>query len=90
VIGTSAGGLQALSKLVSQLHAEFPIPILVVQHISADATGIVVLVALNKSGNLKCRHAKHGGSLLPGHLYLAPSDHHLMIKSEKILLTKGT
>jgi two-component system chemotaxis response regulator CheB len=90
VIGTSAGGLQALTKLVSQLNAEFPIPILVVHHISADATGNVVLEALNKSGNLKCRHAKHGGSLLPGHLYLAPSDHHLMVNRElKILITKG-
>jgi two-component system chemotaxis response regulator CheB len=60
VIGTSAGGLDALTKLVSQLKEDFPVPILVVQHISADATGNVLLNALNKAGKLTCEHAKNG------------------------------
>jgi two-component system chemotaxis response regulator CheB len=90
VIGTSAGGLDALTKLISQFRDNFPAPILVVQHISADATGNVLLNALNKVGTLKCEHAKTGTKLAPGHLYLAPSDHHLMIDDdEKILVTKG-
>jgi two-component system chemotaxis response regulator CheB len=90
VIGTSAGGMYALKKLIAQIHKEFPLPILVVQHISPDATGNVLLDSLSKSGNLHCQHAKNGSSLIPGHLYLAPSDHHLMIDSElKILVTKG-
>jgi two-component system chemotaxis response regulator CheB len=90
VIGTSAGGLDALTKLVSQFHDNFPIPILVVQHISADAIGNVLLDALNKSGNLICEHAKNGTRLSPGHLYLAPSDHHLMVDVDsKLLVTKG-
>jgi len=90
VIGTSAGGMRALQKLIAQIHKEFPVPILVVQHISPDATGNVLLDALNKSPSLHCQHAKNGSSLLPGHLYLAPSDHHLMIDSQlKILVTKG-
>ncbi|CAN5166222.1 chemotaxis protein CheB [soil metagenome] len=90
VIGTSAGGMHALKKLIAQMHKEFPIPILVVQHISPDSTGKVLVDVLNKSGNLHCQLAKHGSSLLPGNLYLAPSDHHLMIDSDlKILVTKG-
>jgi two-component system chemotaxis response regulator CheB len=90
VIGTSAGGLNALVKLVSQLQEDFPAPILIVQHISADATGNVVLDALSKHSKLKCKHAVHGESPLPGHLYLAPSDHHLMIDEDgKLLITKG-
>jgi len=90
VIGTSAGGMHALKKLVAQIDKEFQLPILVVQHISPDATGNVLLESLNKAGNLDCQHAKNGSSLLPGHLYLAPSDHHLMIDSQlKILVTKG-
>lgn len=90
VVGTSAGGLHALTKLVSQLPRDFAAPILVVQHISADATGDVLLNALSKQSKLKCRHAENGMELTPGELYLAPSDHHLMI-SEKgtILVTKG-
>jgi two-component system chemotaxis response regulator CheB len=90
VIGTSAGGLNALKTLVSQLQKGFAAPILVVQHISAHATGSVLLDALNKLGNLKCEHAVHGTKLKNGHLYLATSDHHLMIdEDERILVTKG-
>lgn len=90
VIGTSAGGLIALKKLISQLQKDFPLPILVVQHISADATGNVLLNALNDLGNLSCEHAKDGQKLQAAHLYLAPSDHHLMIdEDQKILVTKG-
>jgi two-component system chemotaxis response regulator CheB len=90
VIGTSAGGLNAVTKLVSQLQKDFPAPILVVQHISPDATGNVLLNELNKLGNLKCEHATNGTTLQNGHVYLAPSDHHLMIDDdEKILVTKG-
>lgn len=90
VIGTSAGGLNALKRLVSQLQQDFAAPILVVQHISSDATGNVLLDQLNKIGKLKCEHAISGTILKKGHLYLAPSDHHLMIdEDESILVTKG-
>lgn len=90
VIGTSAGGLSAVKKLIYQLQEDFPVPILVVQHISPDASGNVLLDALNQSGNLKCEHAINGGLIKPGHLYLAPSDHHLMIdEDQKLLVTKG-
>lgn len=90
VIGASAGGLNAITGLISQLQEDFPAPILVVQHISADATGNVLIDSLNQNSKLKCAHAENGSKLLPGHLYLAPSDHHLMIDSDqKILVTKG-
>lgn len=90
VIGTSAGGLGALKKLISQLPKNFPLPVLVVRHISPDATGNTLLDALNNLNTLKCKQAKTGSDLKPGHLYLAPSDHHLMIgEDRKILVTKG-
>ncbi|EOR95058.1 Chemotaxis response regulator protein-glutamate methylesterase CheB [Arcticibacter svalbardensis MN12-7] len=90
VVGTSAGGLSALIKLTSQMQKDFDAPILVVQHISADATGNVLLEALRKNSNLICEHAINGTKLQSGHLYLAPSDHHLMIADdEKMLVTKG-
>jgi two-component system chemotaxis response regulator CheB len=90
VIGTSSGGLNALIKLVSQLQVDFSASILVVKHISADATGDVLLNALNKNSKLICAHAQNGTTPLPGHLYLAPSDQHLMVdEAGKILITKG-
>ncbi len=90
VIGTSAGGLKALVKLVSQLDSTFSAPLLVVQHISAEATGSVLLNALIKNSNLTCAHAVNGKKARSGHLYLAPADRHLMIDENSIMLvTKG-
>lgn len=90
VVGASAGGLLALKQLIGQLRKDFPLPILVVQHISTDATGNVLMNVLNTFNTIKCQHAKPGTTMKAGHLYLAPSDHHLMIdKDLKLLVTKG-
>lgn len=90
VVGTSAGGLNALIALIEQLPENFPAPVLIVQHISADATGDVLLDALNKHGKLNCIHAIQGEPVKAGYVYLAPSDHHLMIeKNGRIQVTKG-
>lgn len=90
VIGTSAGGLSALKNLISQLPKDFPLPVLTVRHISPDATGNILLDELNNLNTLKCLHAVSGDNLKAGHLYLAPSDHHLLIgENLKILVTKG-
>lgn len=90
VIGASAGGLSALKELIVQLPKNFPLPVLIVRHISPDATGNVLLDELNKLNALKCQHAKSGSSLKPGNGYLAPSDHHLLIGEDlKMLVTKG-
>ncbi|HSI75241.1 MAG TPA: chemotaxis protein CheB [Lunatimonas sp.] len=90
VVGTSAGGLNALKNLISQLPKDFPLPILIVRHISPDATGSILLDELNKLETLKCQHAISGKDLKPGHIYLAPSDHHLLVgENHKMLVTKG-
>lgn len=90
VIGTSAGGLDALKILIRQLPKDFPLPILAVRHISPDATGNILLEKLNKLDTLICQQAKSGKALKPGHLYLALADHHLLIDENlKMLVTKG-
>lgn len=90
VIGASAGGLKALKELISQLPKDFPLPLLVVRHISPDATGNVLLDELNKLNTVKCQHAESGKDLKAGYLYMAPSDHHLLIDGNlKMLVTKG-
>jgi len=90
VVGTSAGGMDALSALIRQLPEDFPAPVLAVMHISADATGNALLNALNKSSKLTCVHAVHGEPAEAGKVYFAPSDHHLLIeKKGRIHVTKG-
>ena len=90
VVGTSAGGLHALSRLIEQLPGDFPAPVLIVMHISADASGNVLLDVLNQHGKLTCVHAVHKMKAKSGFAYIAPSDHHLMIdKAGMLMVTKG-
>jgi two-component system, chemotaxis family, protein-glutamate methylesterase/glutaminase len=89
VVGTSAGGMDALTRLVAQLPKEFKAPIFVVQHMSADITAETLRKTLELSGNLPCSEAKDGATFRSGTIDVAPSDHHLMIKGAKILVTKG-
>ncbi|MBC7390418.1 MAG: chemotaxis protein CheB, partial [Opitutaceae bacterium] len=89
-IGTSAGGLTVLISLINQLPKDFPAPILIVQHISADVSGNVLLNAINEIGKFICSHAKQGELIKPGKIYLAPPDHHLMVNAlGQLQVTKG-
>jgi two-component system chemotaxis response regulator CheB len=88
VIGSSAGGVTALQKLVAGLPATFEAPILVVQHVSADAKSYLPQILTNV-GPLPAGHPKDGQPLLAGNIYLAPPDHHLLIEHGHILVKKG-
>jgi two-component system chemotaxis response regulator CheB len=90
VIGASAGGLKAIEAVIAQLQPKFPLPILVVIHIPEDASGNVMLNAIADNTTLNCAHAISGREIKAGHVYLAPSGHHLMVGEDaKILITKG-
>lgn len=89
VIGASAGGMAALKQLVAQLPQDFPAPIFIVHHMSANTTGEVLVKVLNDNGNLTCVHAHDNQAFKSGTIYLAPSDQHMMIEKGKILVTKG-
>ncbi|MDB5103614.1 MAG: CheB methylesterase [Fibrobacteres bacterium] len=89
VVGTSAGGMEALIRLVKQLPGDFPAPILVVQHMAADTTGDVLVNSLRRAGKLVCKHPVNGESIQTGCIYVAPSDHHMLVEKGRILVTKG-
>lgn len=78
VIASSTGGPQVVHKLVSDLPADFPAPVLVVQHInSAFADSLVGW--LGTSAKLKVRAAKDGDLLSPGQVLVAPAGMHLTV-----------
>ena len=66
VIGASAGGLSALTRLIASLPADFSAAVFVVQHMAADVTGDVLVQSLAKNSSLTCRHASHESRLHPG------------------------
>lgn len=89
VVGASAGGMQALMQLTAQFPKDFPASIFIVKHMSAETTGEVLVSALNASGGLPCEHAYNEQPFQSGHIYLAPSDQHILLVKGKILVTKG-
>ncbi|NMT63119.1 chemotaxis protein CheB [Marinobacter orientalis] len=89
VIGSSAGGMAALKELVAQFPENFPAPVFIVNHMGAHTTGEALVRVLNESGPLTCVHAYNEQTFKSGHIYLAPSDQHMLLVKGKILITKG-
>lgn len=81
VIGTSTGGPNALSILVSQLPASFSIPILIVQHMPPLFTPMLAK-RLQQDGKRPCQEATQGGLIERGHTYVAPGDFHMLIDKQ--------
>ncbi|MBD2121325.1 chemotaxis protein CheB [Trichocoleus sp. FACHB-262] len=88
VVGTSAGGLEVLRSLVKHLPPDFPAAICIVWHLPPDAQGILPRV-LDKAGPLKAAHAIDREAIVPGRIYVAPPNHHLLIEPERVRVTKG-
>lgn len=86
VMAASAGGLNALSRILSTLPADFPVPIAVVQHRSAKPPHLLSKV-LGRKTELHVKDAAEGESVLAGNVYIAPADRHLSLADHKFALT---
>lgn len=86
VIGTSAGGVDALMAIVRQLPPDFPAPICIVLHIPADSPSLLAHI-LQRQGGLPAKEAEDGEHYRSGTIYVAPPDRHLLIAKEGRLRT---
>src|SRR4051812_28319055 len=77
-IAASAGGVEAVSHVLSELPASFPVPIALVLHRTARAMDRLPNV-LQRCTTLRVRRACAGEPLEPGTVYIAPADRHLSI-----------
>ena len=84
-MGSSAGGLNALSQVLRILPNNFPSSIVVVQHLAPRHKSWIADL-LGRSSKLKVKQAEHGEILLPGMVYTAPPDEHLLVGPGKIQL----
>lgn len=84
-LGASAGGLNALSQVLKTLSLDFPSSIVVVQHLAPGHKSWIASL-LGRSTQLKVKQAEHGEILLPGTVYTAPPDEHLLVGPGKIQL----
>ena len=81
VIASSTGGPKALSKFVSLLPGDFPVPVIIVQH---NSSGFDKSFAqwLDTYTNLNVKLAEEGETPVSGTIYIAQTDKHLMLKSK--------
>jgi len=82
VIGVSSGGMNALKYLFSTLPADYRIPIIIVQHVSARSDNDWIKL-LNAKSNLSIKEADEKEKIETGNVYIAPSNYHLMIEKDK-------
>ena len=88
VLGASAGGIEALRTIVAMLPPDFPAPICVVVHTAPQAPAVLDEI-LSRAGALAATNATSGEHALPGHIYVAPPDCHLLIEPGTLRVTKG-
>lgn len=87
VIGASAGGLNAIKTVLTSLEAGFAASILIVQHLSTHSDGYMARY-LNEMCKINVKEADEKEKILPGNVYIAPSNYHLLVeKDETISLT---
>jgi len=86
-IGASAGGVGALRSLAAALPGTLAAPVLVVLHIGAFRSELPAL--LNAAGPLPAKHAEDGETILPGHIYVAPPDRHMIVADGRLRLLRG-
>src|SRR5919206_1094364 len=85
VIGSSAGGIEALSVLVSTLPANFPAPIVLAQHLDPSRPSNLENI-LQRRSSLPVIVVRDSTPLQPGSVYVVPSNRHVSIKDSTVSL----
>ena len=88
VIGASAGGVEALKVLVAGFPHDLQATIFVVLHLSATGPSILAEI-LTGAGLLPAPQVVKGEIIAPGHIYVAPPDHHLLVEQGHVRVTRG-
>ena len=81
VIGSSTGGMEALKIILEVLPKDFPVPILIAQHISPHSDNYLAKF-LDNACKVSVREAEEKEKAIPGHVYLAPPNYHLLVEKD--------
>src|SRR5690349_11267302 len=85
-IGASAGGLEPLRRLVSELPAGLPASFFVVVHVGSASRLVEIFDGV---GPMRVTEAESGEAIEPGRVYLAPPGRHLLLHDRHVLLRRG-
>lgn len=84
VVAASAGGIEALSTLVAGLPADFPVPMVVVQHLDPRHRSLLAEI-LTRRSPLHVQQVRDGEKLEAGTVYIAPPDNHVLANADGTL-----
>jgi two-component system chemotaxis response regulator CheB len=87
VIGASYGGVEAMQKLFANLPSTIPAAIFSVLHVGPHPSQFPDL--LNGCSALPAHHARYGESIRASNIYVAPPDHHLLVRRGHVALSRG-
>ena len=88
-MASSAGGLAALTNVLSELPNEFPLAIVIVQHLDPNHRSLMASI-LNRRTKLDVVEAREGDLLQRSTVYMAPPDRHLLVNSDETLSLSQT
>jgi two-component system chemotaxis response regulator CheB len=88
VVGSSAGGVEALQRLCASLPRDLPACVFIAQHLSPSARSVLPQL-LDKAGPLRAMSPVDGQAIEPGHIYVAAPDQHLLLRDGKLLMRRG-
>ena len=88
VVGSSAGGVEALQRLCAALPADFPAALFVAQHLSPSARSVLPQL-LDRVGPLPAASPEDGDTIEAGRIYVAGPDRHMLLRPGKVLMRRG-
>jgi two-component system, chemotaxis family, protein-glutamate methylesterase/glutaminase len=88
VVGASAGGVEALVDLARSVPPDLPAAVFVVLHLPPTGSSALPDI-LSRHGPLPAAHVKDGEPIEPGRIYVAPPDHHLLLRTGHAHLARG-
>jgi len=88
-IGASAGGLNAIQEIISQFPDDLNAAVFIVLHVSKLGMPEFMIERMKKTTRLNCKIAMQDEKIVPGTIYFAAPDAHLLVKDDKIVLGYG-
>ncbi|MFF0744184.1 chemotaxis protein CheB [Streptomyces sp. NPDC004111] len=83
-VASSAGGIHGLGVLLRDLGPDFPVPVLVVQHLDPRHRTVIAEVLARRT-SMPVKLAEHGEVARSGTVYVAPPDRHLLVGTDGVL-----
>lgn len=82
VVAASAGGVAALQALVAGIPSDFPVPVVIVQHLDRRHRSLLAEILARRTG-ASVEQARSGQAMASATIYVAPPDEHLLVNADR-------